>query len=115
MTKKTKMILAGAGTATAVTALLVFLIWLIFFRSTIKGFWSYDDVSCYEFGDGGRGALVLPDDRFDFTYTLDEDKVSIDFDSKNARDITYTYKVSGSTLTLTESGGKSYELHKKEK
>ena len=114
MNKKKKMMLAGIGAAAGAMALIMLAVWLIFGRTSLEGMWRYDKATRYVFKDGGKGALVLPDAEYAFSYTLneDKDKVSIDFEYEKARDMTYSYKCSWGTLTLTEENGKSYELKK---
>lgn len=104
------MAIAGAATAVLVTLIIVLIVMLISNRSDkLKGLWKLDVITSYEFDGKGEGRLIVSGD-FVFTYTIDGDKVSIDFKNSAARDITYTFKVEGDTLTLTEEYGKEFVL-----
>ena len=82
----------------------------------LVGVWRYDEYTQYEFGDGGRGCLCLDGStHYEFTYTIDQDVLFLDFTVDYVTDCRYTYKVTGNTLTLvggdgTAEVGKMYEL-----
>lgn len=82
----------------------------------IKGTWSVDTITVYEFGDDGKGALVLPTGRYDFVYTVDKkaETLSIDFEKENVTDVSYTYKLDGDTLILSVDNNE-YKLTKENK
>lgn len=77
----------------------------------LKGRWSLDGVTVYEFRGGGSGALVLDTGEYPFRYRTDGDRLTIDFVSEAAADRDYTYSVKGKTLTLT-AGEQRYEMSK---
>ncbi|MCI7261784.1 MAG: DUF5640 domain-containing protein [Clostridiaceae bacterium] len=70
----------------------------------LTGIWTLDGVTSYQFDEDGDGALLLPEKKYGFTYTLDGDQLSIDFASKRASDGTYTVTMDGDRLIL--EGGK---------
>lgn len=85
-------------------------------KHSIVGTWDYDTVTVYRFEKNGKGALILPNASYDFSYTVDNDKISINFESEKATDSTYTYTVKGDKLTLTkdEASNTMYVLTKKQ-
>lgn len=80
--------------------------------STLIGKWSIDGITVYEFSSDGKGAMILPSETYGFTYTLKENKISIDFESEFATDKNYTYEIKDSKLTLKGEGkyGGTYEM-----
>ena len=83
---------------------------------SIVGTWDYDTVTVYRFDKNGKGALILPNASYDFSYTTKDGKISIDFESEQASDSTYTYTVKADKLTLTvdEASDTVYVLTKKQ-
>lgn len=79
--------------------------------ASLKGTWRIDDTTVYEFNDSGKGAMHTSLNSYDFTYTLENDKLYIDYTSDAATDTTYQYSIKGDTLTL-ERGGEIYTLKK---
>ena len=69
-------------------------------KSALKGVWVLDSATVYEFDGKGGGALRLPLNTYDFTYTAENGTLSIDFTDPAASDAVYRYSVKGSTLTL---------------
>lgn len=74
----------------------------------LKGTWSIDDITAYQFDGKGSGALVLPDSQYPFAYKISEDVLHIDFESEEARDFDYFFTLEGSRLMLT--GGEGNEM-----
>lgn len=68
---------------------------------SIEGRWDLDGATVYEFYPEGKGALVLTTMKFEFTYTIDGDKVSIDFADERASDAAYEFAVEDDLLMLT--------------
>lgn len=92
------LVLLGA----ILVVLLVLMLVLHFTRSNspLKGKWYMDEVTAYEFYDGKNGAMVLPTDEYDFTYSVEGDTLSIDFQHEGAKDAQYTFSIEGNTLNL---------------
>lgn len=74
----------------------------------LEGQWRFDEITAYYFDGKGSGALILPEQRFEFRYKVQEDKLEIDFVSESARDFSYTFLIAGEYLTLT--GGEGDEM-----
>ncbi len=69
-------------------------------KDALKGIWALDSTTVYEFDGKGGGALVLPLNTYDFSYTAEDGTLAIDFIDPSAFDAVYRYSVKGSTLTL---------------
>ena len=83
----------------------------------LKGTWDLDGVTVYQFDGKGNGSLNLPSNHYEFTYEINENKVSIDFDSNEANDTTYSFTVEKDKLVLVfseEKGTQTYEMTKLE-
>ena len=70
----------------------------------LVGKWNYDDTTIYEFGEDGRGSLILPLNSYSFSYKDDNGTLFIDFSDDTAEDKTYTYEISDDILLLTGDG-----------
>lgn len=66
----------------------------------LNGTWNLDGITAYEFDGKGNGALKLPNSSYPFTYKINGDSLSIDFESEAARDITYTFNAQKEKLVL---------------
>lgn len=69
-------------------------------KSPLVGVWHMDEVTTYEFYRNGEGAMVLPSAEYEFTYSVSDDTLSIDFNFEGAKDAEYTFAIEGNTLTL---------------
>ena len=69
-------------------------------KDGLKGTWTLDSTTVYAFDGKGGGALVLPLNTYDFSYTAEDETLAIDFIDPSASDAVYRYSVKGSTLTL---------------
>ena len=79
----------------------------------LTGVWQYDESTSYEFADDGSGTMHLPDTDYSYAYHVDGDRLYMDFESDRLSDATYTYSISGDTLTLVGgkgTAGGTYEL-----
>ena len=108
------------GIAAAMVLILIVLCIILFFKSCstqnrIVGTWDYDTNTVYQFDKDGKGALLLPNENYAFTYSIQENRLFIDFENENLTDHRYTFTVSGSKLTLTaeEPTNAVYVLKKK--
>ncbi len=103
--KKRKRRGIWALTALALTlAVLLGLAWSLS-KDPLRGKWRFDDVTAYQFDGNGEGRLLLPEKQYAFSYTVEGDTLSLDFADENARDFTYTWKVSWGRLWLTGGEG----------
>lgn len=83
----------------------------------LKGKWDVDGTTAYEFSGDGNGALLLPNVTYKFSYDINKDQISIDYENESVRDGTYTFTVEDNTLTLIGGEGTvggTYELTKVE-
>lgn len=103
----------------AVVAILIIAVLLIVKGCTgadaLQGTWDYDGVTVYEFDGNGKGSLNLPRNTYLFTYKIKDNVLSIDFESNDARDCTYTFTIDKDKITLVGGSGatepgKVYEL-----
>ena len=85
-----------------VVPLLLILIAAIAFltKDPLAGTWHIDDVTSYRFNGRGKGALVLPNSEYEFTYEVEGNSLYIDFANEGAKDAEYVFQVSGGILTL---------------
>ncbi len=68
----------------------------------IQGEWAVDSVTKYLFNSDGNGALILPNDTYDFTYEIDNGVITIDFTSDLVIDSSYSYTIENNKLTITD-------------
>ena len=73
----------------------------------LKGMWSYDAVTVYNFDGKGNGELILPSAQYTFTYSLKNDALHIDFADEKVRDTVYTFSIEKEDLTLTAADGET--------
>lgn len=69
-------------------------------KRAICGVWSYDTITVYQFEENGNGNLILPENRYPFTYQIDRDLLFLDFEEENLTDITFQYSVNKNTLSI---------------
>lgn len=102
--------------AVAVITVSVFLLLNYFGGDSLRGRWDLDGVTVYRFDGRGGGSLELPENSYPFSYKIGEGGLEIDFESENARDVTYAFTVEGKKLTLVKLEKNreiTYELTKK--
>lgn len=83
----------------------------------LKGTWDFDGVTVYQFDGKGNGSLNLPSNRYEFTYEINENEVSIDFKNDNANDVAYTFSLEKDKLILIYNEDKAtatYEMKRVE-
>ena len=68
--------------------------------SPLKGTWSMDDVTTYEFYNHNKGAMILPSVEYEFTYIIEENCLFIDFAYEGAKDAEYIFEIEGNSLIL---------------
>lgn len=68
--------------------------------NTLLGLWTTDGITFYEFKENGNGVLKLPLSEYLFTYKIEENKLFIDFESKETRDANYEYFFEKENLIL---------------
>lgn len=80
-----------------------------------QGTWKYDEYTQYEFDGNGSGCMCLEGLHYEYTYTVKDDMLKLDFKDDSVHDCTYTFLMENSTLTLSGGEGTvggTYELHK---
>ena len=96
----------------AVIAVLLLVIFLLFKScyggEVLKGTWDMDGTTVYQFEGNGKGAMILPQNKYGFRYTINEEEktVSIDFYDEKASDYTYSFERDRDKLILSGREGK---------
>lgn len=98
--KHNNLLLLVLGAILVLLVVLLLVLQLTQSNNPLKGKWHMDEVTAYEFYDGKNGAMVLPSDEYVFTYSVENDTLSIDFQHEGAKDAQYTFSIEGNTLTL---------------
>ena len=93
----------------------VIVIGLIIFLSSnkadeLKGLWEYDNNTKYEFDGKGKGKIIVPMENIEFTYTIKDNIVSVDFKNKESRDSEYEFKIKKDTLQLKDKNQPNIDL-----
>jgi len=84
----------------------------------LQGCWYYNEYTEYEFDGEGKGRMFYAEGKaFEYTYTVKDNIVYLDFELEYVTDCQYTYTVEGDKLTLiggkgTAEIGKEYVLTK---
>lgn len=84
-------------------------------RDELKGTWTLDETTVYEFDGKDHGTLHLPLESYDFSYTIEDGFLTIDFADETATDAGYRYTRSGSALTLDTNTGMVYRFHEQKR
>lgn len=80
-----------------------------------QGTWKYDEYTQYELDGNGNGCMCLEDLHYEYTYSVKDNELKLDFKDDSVHDCTYTFSMENSTLTLSGGEGTvggTYELHK---
>ena len=84
-------------------------------RKNPYGTWTLDETTVYEFNGKGHGTLHLPLESYDFSYTIEDGFLTIDFADETATDAGYRYTRSGSALTLDTNTGMVYRFREQKR
>ncbi len=71
----------------------------------LKGTFYYSDSVKYEFTGKGKGAMYDGDTKYEYTYTINDNKMTIDFENEAVHDAKYTFNLEDDTLTLIGGEG----------
>ena len=87
----------------------------IYKDNEIIGTWRYDEYNQYTFNSDGTGFLMADDIRYDYSFSIDDGTLALNFQQDVVKDCEYEYDITDSGLTLI--GGKgtdggSYSLSK---
>ena len=69
-------------------------------EADITGFWTLDGTTNYRFEENGIGALVLPEHEFPFSYTAEEEELTLLFDDSSSKPVVFTFTLEDDTLIL---------------
>ncbi len=67
----------------------------------LLGIWAADDYTSLRFAKDGQGSMILPESEYEFQYTLEDDKLTLDFASSRAKDAEYTVDLTEDSMKLT--------------
>lgn len=73
-------------------------------ENSLNGTFSFDENVKYEFNNG-NGLMYDGDTKYEYTYTINNEKISIDFVDEMIYDATYSYHLEDDTLTLVGEDG----------
>lgn len=71
----------------------------------VEGTWVYDQYTQYEFDGKGNGCMCLEEYHYEYTYSIKDDVLSIDFKDESVHDCTYTFSLENATLTIIGGEG----------
>ena len=84
-------------------------------EADITGFWTLDGTTNYRFEEDGIGALVLPEYEFPFSYTVEKDELTLEFEDTSIDTAVFTFTLEDDTLVLKredEAGIAEFTLEK---
>lgn len=117
--KQRRMLFGGAAAVLIVIVVVIVLIVKGCSGRTdvLAGTWDFDGTTTYSFDGEGSGAMVLPSISYDFTYTIDGNKLVIDYINESVHDSPYEFAVDGDILTMVGGEGTvsgTYKLTRQE-
>ncbi len=117
--KQRRMLFGGAAAVLIVIVVVIVLIVKGCSGRTdvLAGTWDFDGTTTYSFDGEGSGAMVLPSISYDFTYTIDGNKLVIDYINESVHASPYEFAVDGDILTMVGGEGKvggTYKLTRQE-
>ena len=75
--------------------------------SVFSGVYHIDEYTAYEFNGKGEGAMCLGETtRYDFTYTVTDGKITVDFKDERITDASYSYTEENGEITLIDGDTK---------
>ena len=113
--KRRKAIAISIFTVAAVVVVIVMVLKIksLFGPDKLKGTWSLDEATSYQFDGKENGAMLVSGSEYKFTYDIKGKKLMIDYESDILVDGEYQFKVKKEVLTLIGGEGTSgdkYEL-----
>ena len=69
-------------------------------EADITGTWTLDGVTNYRFDEDGVGELILPEHEFPFSYTAEEEELTLLFDDSSSKPVVFTFTLEDDTLIL---------------
>lgn len=86
-------------------------------ENELNGIFIYNENVKYEFNGKNKGAMYDGGNKYEYTYKINEDKITMDFKDEEIYDATYTFKLENNTLILIGGEGTTggeYILKKEE-
>ena len=104
-----------------VCLLIIVLIGLIFVikaltrnKNELVGMWTTDGNTVYQFDEDYTGKLIVPLSEYKFTYKVDGDKLTIDFENnEKSTDVDCNYSIKDGKLILENFNGNTYTFTRK--
>jgi len=78
----------------------------------LKGAWALEEGTLYEFDGKGGGTLRLPMGSYAFSYTIEDNLVTLDFADETLTDASYSFLLGRDTLTLDTNTGTVHWLER---
>ncbi len=85
-----------------IAIILFFIVKSINNSNKLIGLWDVDGNTKYQFDDNGHGKIIVPNSKYEFTYKINDNILSIDFINENSTDTSYEFKVSEDELELKD-------------
>lgn len=100
--KQRRMLFGGAAAVLIVIVVVIVLIVKGCSGRTdvLAGTWDFDGTTTYSFDGEGSGAMVLSSISYNFTYTIDGNKLVIDYINESVHDSPYEFAVDGDILIM---------------
>ena len=73
--------------------------------NTLIGTFIYNENVKYEFNNNGKGAMYDNETEYPYSYSIEENKLKLDFTDESVRDASYTYSIENDILTLIGGEG----------
>lgn len=73
----------------------------------LSGAWVYDQYTKYEFDGYGKGCMCLENTHYEYSYKINGNTLSMDFENEAVHDCFYTFNVESNTLTIIGGEGTS--------
>lgn len=73
----------------------------------LSGSRAYDQYTKYEFDGYGKGCMCLSDTHYEYSYKINGNTLSMDFENEAVHDCSYAFAVDGGELTIVGGEGTS--------
>lgn len=103
--KKSIVILIIIIVIIAIIISLIFLFSIKASNDSLIGSWITEGGTIYEFNENNKGTMIVPLSEYKFTYKIDGNKLSIDYESEKAKDADYEYSIKNHKLILKGKRG----------
>ncbi len=81
-------------------------------HDALKGTWTLDESTAYVFDGKGGGTLRLPLGSYAFSYTIEDNVVTLDFADDALADASYSFRLGRKAMTLDTNTGTVYWLER---